>query len=249
VLILDLIPHGMVRLQVKPQPLYGLNLMTIPDSDTKLLWGRAAGICSNPDCRTDLTVVLTEGDSFNVGEMAHVIARQPGGARGIHGGGSNTYDNLILLCPTCHRRVDKAPVGIYTTEKLHQWKAQHEENVRKLGSELKFASTQALKDYVTRLLLENRNIWQQLGPHSDTANSDPGSNLYLVWNYRKLDTIVPNNRKIMNAVVANQSLLSLDEYEVFVSFKTHALAFEAHQFARTDAYPLFPIAFAEVFRP
>ncbi len=223
--------------------------MAISDSDTKLLWARAAGICSNPDCRADLTVILTTGDSFNIGEMAHVMAHRPGGPRGAEGGGPDTYDNLILLCPTCHRRVDKAPPGQYSIEKLHHWKAKHEENIRNLGSELRFSSAQALKNYVSRLLVENRNLWQQLGPESLTANGDPGSNLYIVWNYRKLDTIVPNNRKIMNAILANQDLLTFAEYEVFVSFKTHALAFEDHQFARTDAYPLFPLGFAEAFRP
>jgi hypothetical protein len=223
--------------------------MTISDSDTKLLWARAAGICSNPDCRADLTVILTTGDGFNIGEMAHVIARRASGPRGVVGGGPDTYDNLILLCPTCHRTIDKAPSGQYSVEKLHHWKAKHEEKIRSRGSEVRFSSTQALKEYVSRLLLENRSLWKQLGPESLTANGDPGSNLYVVWNYRKLDTIVPNNRRIINAVLANQELLSLAEYELFVSFKTHALAFEDHQFARADAYPLFPGEFAEAFRP
>jgi len=222
--------------------------MTTSDSDTKLLWGRAAGICSNPDCRADLTVILTETESFNIGEMAHVVARRPGGPRGVKEGGADTYENLILLCPTCHRRIDKAPSGQHPIEKILYWKSQHEENIRKLGSEQRFSSSHALKEYVTRLLAENHSLWQQLGPQSPTANADPGSNLYLVWNYRKLDTILPNNRKIINTVLANQNLLSPAEYKVFVSFKTHALAFEAHQFARTDAYPLFPVEFTEAFR-
>ena len=129
------------------------------------------------------------------------------------------------------------------------WKAEHEKNIRSLGSELKFSSAQALKNYVSRLLVENRSLWQQLGPKSLTANSDPGSNLYIVWNYRKLDTIVPNNRKIINAILANQDVLTSAEREAFVAFKIHALAFEDHQFERMDAYPLFPVEFAEAFYP
>jgi 5-methylcytosine-specific restriction endonuclease McrA len=100
--------------------------MATSDSDVKILWGRAAGICSNPDCRQDLTVILEQKGSYNIGEMAHVIARKPGGPRGKAGGGADDYANLILLCPTCHTRIDKAPEGEYPEPMLHEWKQEHE---------------------------------------------------------------------------------------------------------------------------
>jgi hypothetical protein len=50
--------------------------MPISDNDVKLLWGRAAGICSNPTCRADLTVLLDKSNNYNIGEMAHVIAKR-----------------------------------------------------------------------------------------------------------------------------------------------------------------------------
>lgn len=221
--------------------------MTISDNDYKLLWGRAAGICSNPDCREDLTILLEDTRAYNVGEMAHVIARSSAGPRGVPEGGSDTYDNLLLLCPTCHRKVDKAPEGTYPTEILHTWKSEHEASIRRRGGELKFDTNPALKQYVSRLLSENRVLWHQLGPHSEAALSDPGSNLHFVWQLRKLDAIVPNNRKIVNVIEANTSLLNDSEHAVFLVFKIHAQAFEAHQYRRVDTYPLFPKEFEEAF--
>ena len=136
--------------------------MAISDNDYKLLWGRAAGICSNPACREDLTVLLESTRAYNVGEMAHVIARNAGGPRGVPEGGPDTYANLVLLCPTCHRKVDKAPDGTYTTEIIHAWKAEHEAKIRQLGSNQKFDNNAVLKQYVSRLLIENRVLWKQL---------------------------------------------------------------------------------------
>jgi hypothetical protein len=220
--------------------------MAITDNTAKLLWGRAAGICSNPICRFDLTILIEGNRSFNVGEMAHVIARREGGPRGQTGGGSNEYENLILLCPTCHRLVDKAPVGEYTEEMLYGWKLEHELSIRAFGRNQIFGSIVELKSAVSRLLAENKAIWQHFGPSSDVARLDPGSNLHEVWTLRKLNTIVPNNTKILNIVEANFVLLNTEQSSVFIEFKIHATAFEQHQYQRLDFYPQFPAKFAEV---
>lgn len=221
--------------------------MSISDNDYKLLWGRAAGICSNPECREDLTILLEGAAAYNVGEMAHVIARRPGGPRGVPEGGADSYENLVLLCPTCHRKVDKAPEGTYPAELLFAWKDEHEAEIRQRGSNQRFDTSATLKRFVSRLLVENRMLWEQLGPRSEAALSDPGSNLHLVWQLRKLDTIVPNNRKIINAIEANKALLNDAEFAAFLAFKTHAQAFEAHQYQRVDRYPLFPAEFEKEF--
>lgn len=111
--------------------------MSITKVDEKLLWGRAAGLCSNPTCRDDLTELVSKG-TYTIGEMAHIIARKEGGARGIEGGGSDSYSNLILLCPTCHKHVDKAPEGTYPEDLLHRWKSEVEElRTVKLGLKIR----------------------------------------------------------------------------------------------------------------
>jgi len=220
--------------------------MAISDSDYKLLWGRAAGICSNPKCRDDLTVILEKSKSYHVGEMAHVIAKSPSGPRGVEGGGANSYDNLILLCPTCHEHVDKAP-SEYPETLLRRWKSEHETGIRKRGSQEKFDDFKALKGAVSRLLAENKIIWEQMGPQSETAATDPGSNMYELWKLKNLRTIVPNNTKIINMIDSNKSLVGTYAYEVFLKFKAHADAFEQNQYERLDKYPLFPREFEQVF--
>jgi 5-methylcytosine-specific restriction endonuclease McrA len=80
----------------------------ISEPEIKKLWGRSAGLCAFPGCGTDCLPVLS-GNVAVIGEMAHIIAREPDGTRGEPEGGPNDYDNLILLCPTCHTLVDKEP--------------------------------------------------------------------------------------------------------------------------------------------
>ena len=212
-----------------------------------MLWGRAAGICSNPTCKRDLTRLVKPGGAYVVGEMAHVIARSPTGPRGKAGGGSNSYDNLILLCPTCHTDIDKSPVGTYSEEMLFTWKSGHEAAIRRIGSDNVHASRESLNVEIRRLLRENFRLWQECGPQSPTAISNPDSSLHRIWNLRKLDTIVPNNQRIINVIGANQCWLTDDEWEICLRYKAHALAFEQHQYGRLEDYPLFPTAFGDLF--
>lgn len=222
--------------------------MAISEADGKLLWGRAAGICSNPSCRTDLTAILQESNSYNIGEMAHIIARSKDGPRGEKGGGSDKYSNLILLCPTCHRHIDKSPEGTFTVEQLQRWKSDHEHAIRLRMSEAIYESIDELKGAASKLLMENHLIWQEYGPQSKTAKEDPASNSYKIWNLRKLDTVIPNNQKIINMIEANIKLLDTNDYKAFLLFKTHATSFEANQYCRMSSYALFPAAFSERFQ-
>jgi hypothetical protein len=222
--------------------------MSISDPDIKLLWGRAAGICSNPQCQRDLTILLEHGGGgYIIGEMAHMIAKQPGGPRGIVEGGSDSYQNLLLLCPSCHRMIDKAPEGEFPEDLLFQWKADHESRIRELGKKVVFDSRSDLWTAIRRLLMENKIIWRDFGPQSDAANTDPASNLYQQWNFRKLNTIIPNNTNIINYIESNSKFLTDKEFEVFLLFKAHACAFESNQYNRLDSYPGFPSEFARIF--
>ena len=220
--------------------------MAISDPDTKMLWGRAAGICSNPSCRADLTSLVEQGN-YNVGEMAHIIARSPEGPRGSGSGGSDSYENLILLCPTCHRHIDKSPDGTYTSEQLHNWKKEHENQIRASASEIRFKKREELFETVSKLLIENRSIWMEYGPESIPAQNDPGSNSYKIWDLRKLDTVIPNNNKVVNMIENNSGLLTAEEYQEFINFKMHTKSFEQNQYTRLDHYTTFPQSFARIF--
>jgi hypothetical protein len=214
--------------------------------DLKLLWGRAAGICSKPGCGEDLTALVERG-AYVVGEMAHVIARKPAGPRGTSDGGSDRYDNLILLCPTHHRHIDKAPEGTYSEDLLREWKTQHEDLTRNSARAAKYTTRAELRREVSRLLAANRALFEKLGPHSEGASQDPMSNMFSIWQLRRLDRILPNNRRILNVLDANANLLTTQEIRVTEEFRVHAEAYEHHVFDRLDKYPTFPRAFEHMF--
>jgi hypothetical protein len=106
--------------------------------------------------------MVNDGNNYNVGEMAHVIGQSPSGPRGNGAGGPDSYDNLILLCPTCHREIDKAPAGLFPENLLNSWKKQHEERIRKIDLEQCYSTMDELVKAVGALLAENYMIWKDL---------------------------------------------------------------------------------------
>ena len=114
--------------------------MSISERDIKLLWGRAAGMCSFPDCRVRLTQDnKLASASFPLGEQAHIVGltkNSPRGKSNLTKTERDSYYNLILLCPNHHTLIDKSPDD-YTIEKLHYFKDQHEYWVEHKFSESK----------------------------------------------------------------------------------------------------------------
>ena len=220
--------------------------MNISEKDLKKLWGLAAGICSHPACDKDCIVFVDENDPTVIGEMAHVIAKSPSGPRGVPGGGPDTYENLILLCPYDHRLVDKAPPGHFTEAELHRWKDEHETWVRERLRSPRYRTRKDLANALLRLLRKNYGTWKTYGPESEIAQANPVSNAVAVWTFRKLSTIVPNNRRIVGALEAHEEMFTADEYDVIVQFIEHAAGFEASAYERRDSVPRFPQAFQEM---
>ena len=80
-----------------------------PEACVKALWGLAGGRCSL--CKLPLTRVSQDGTVI-IGDQAHIDSFSAKGpqrktVRKIDKTGDNSYRNLILLCPTHHREVDK----------------------------------------------------------------------------------------------------------------------------------------------
>lgn len=222
--------------------------MAASEPDLKRLWGLAAGTCSRAGCDTDRVPLLGAGDPTIIGEMAHVIAKKAGGARGVAGGGSDDYDNLVLLCPTCHTMVDKAPEGTFPPEMLHDWKATHEAMVRDRLAAPALHSRAELGAYVLRLLTENHATWREYGPDSATATANPMSSAQQVWAMRKITQVIPNNTRIVRAVEANAEFLSAAEYAIARTFVEHAAGFEASARSPIEHVPRFPAEFEEMMR-
>jgi len=95
----------------------------------KMLWGRAAGRCAMPDCRIDLILDATEKDpAVPIGQIAHNVAASNGGPRSdptMPHADRNDYENLILLCPTCHAKLDRQK-NTNTVEFIRRLKSDHE---------------------------------------------------------------------------------------------------------------------------
>ncbi|PMQ18397.1 HNH endonuclease signature motif containing protein [Janthinobacterium sp. AD80] len=98
----------------------------ISDKTISKLFGMAAGRCSM--CKIE--IVQRE---VKIGEMAHIIAKNKGGARGglQVDGDVNGYENLILLCPNHHTEVDDNE-GAFPARLLHKIKDEHEAYVRRV---------------------------------------------------------------------------------------------------------------------
>lgn len=114
-------------------------------SDNNLLFSRSAGQCNI--CKKNVP---------HLAERAHIIAHSENGARGDSLLQSiNSYDNLILLCPTCHTEIDKFPER-YPSEKLHQIKAEHEKSI---SDRLSSSNQQRQNDvYCIKALIEYGEI-------------------------------------------------------------------------------------------
>ena len=220
--------------------------MAIDDIDIKRLWGLAAGRCAYPGCNLDCIQFFEQGDPTIIGEMAHMIARSEKGPRGRPRGGSDTYENLILLCPTHHTTVDKAPGGTFPEEMLFQWKRDHEAVVAQALNAPSLMDKTALCQAINSLLIENYEAWRNYGPESAEAMRNPISSGVEIWNLRKLGLIVPNNRRILNLIAINKTLFSTGEYALCRKFVEHAEGFEANCYSRREGVSRFPQQFREM---
>ena len=80
-------------------------------------------------CKTKITLNATENDqATQIGEIAHIIGSSENGPRGddtFPKENLDEYENLILLCPTCHKKIDKQ-VNSYSSTYLQKIKDNHE---------------------------------------------------------------------------------------------------------------------------
>lgn len=135
----------------------------------------------------------------------------------------NSFENLVLLCPSCHTDFDKN--CIFTPEEVLGWKKTRREELEKMFSK-KYTFFEELKKEVVPLLLENQTIF---------------ASYYMKGNRELWDkfevTILSNNRKIKILFSANLDLIQYHQQESYSNlaciqaFMRHIDEFEA---TRTD---------------
>lgn len=95
----------------------------------KTLYGKAAGRCSMAACKINLVLGAKPNDrECQIGQIAHIVGYGKNGPRSNPAypiNKINSYENLILLCPTCHTTVDNQS-SEYSAEALYEIKTNHE---------------------------------------------------------------------------------------------------------------------------
>ncbi len=91
-----------------------------------ILMARSAGLCNFAGCHKTLVLKTEKDGEIHLSEVAHIYPLGKGGPRAKKGATipiakKNAPDNLLLLCPTHHTQVDKAPKS-YPEEMLRTMK-------------------------------------------------------------------------------------------------------------------------------
>jgi hypothetical protein len=141
--------------------------MSMPVSDRKRLWGKAANRCAL--CNQPLTRPETPHDAEAViGEEAHIVGRQPSAPRyrPLDAVTSDGYANRILLCPNHHTEIDTQP-GTWSEERLLERKRQHEALMASRtahGRRDGLAFERQPQDVALPLLLSGARVLSVVGP-------------------------------------------------------------------------------------
>ena len=228
--------------------------MSITNKSIKLLWSNAAGRCSFQGCSERLSVEEAEGVTpYTLGEMAHIKGNKPGSNRydlDQPATERDSYENLILLCPTHHTLIDKSEnEDEFTVELLHEMKREHEGFISTRLHISKLESVEQLKDKIAPYMAENYQAWEQYGPTSENARKNPNSDqVYALWTSERLSIIVPNNREIAVLLQEYRELFSRREQRVVSRFIQHVESYEqwVHDKIPYNAVQRFPSDFEDL---
>ncbi len=164
------------------------NSRKYPQADVKILYARAAGRCSFSNCRKDVVLEKFKSEKTKqIGNIAHIVAHSSDGPRGdslYPSDKLDTYENWILLCPTCHDTIDIQEEK-YSVGYLRKVKDEHEawvsEQLDQGMSEVSFAELEiAAKALASGKHSSNGDGFKVIPPEekinknglSDTVRSD-----------------------------------------------------------------------------
>ena len=114
-----------------------MSVTSITSKNKNLLWAISGGRCQYAGCNKVLYRDVLTKKTYNSSYIAHIIADEPNGPRGDIVRSkllSNNIDNLMLLCDTHHRLVDKDDVDGHPESRLLDMKKKHEDRIERLTS-------------------------------------------------------------------------------------------------------------------
>ena len=199
-----------------------------PAQNTKLrLFADSGGYCQNPYCLSPLFRDI-DHETIHIAEIAHVISAGDSGPRSSSTMSEEEragYENLILLCPTCHTIIDKAEES-YPEVLILNWKSDHKRKISNSFGLRSYSSRQEVRDAITPLFRENYTIFTIYGPMTE-ERLNPESHMPAQWLRKVRSQIIPNNRKILYIADANATFLTEEEKKTLELFRQHVLDFEA----------------------
>jgi predicted nucleotidyltransferase len=221
----------------------------IPINTARQLWAQCGGFCQNPSCNRPL--FAHSGDEVvSLVNVAHIIGHGVNGPRSDHELAEivekDGIGNLIMLCLSCHKVVDELETQ-YSVADMQRWKAQHFGKITSLFSITRITDEQKLLREVNDLLDVNATVFRECGPFSAAVINGASGDGLTVWRRRCLDTILPNNQRIILLIERNKSSFPYpwDMYKKMLLYKMHADAFQDNCLLdrKVNDYKLFPLEF------
>lgn len=114
-----------------------MSVSSIPDRVKYTLWVKSAGRCQYRGCNKVLHQDILTKRNFNQAYIAHIVADKAKGPRGDVKRSpklAKKLSNLMLLCDTHHRLIDKVDVAGHPESLLIQMKKEHEERIDRVTS-------------------------------------------------------------------------------------------------------------------
>ncbi len=201
-------------------------------------------------CQTSLFPDSPRGRSISIAERAHIVAHSPAGPRGGATPNDSPVDdpaNLVLLCPTCHTKVDKAP-DEYPATVLLDLKSNRAAAVARIGGIVTFSNRADARAAVEVLLSQNRETFNHSGPDKDDG-SFPTLEAAAKWRELVLTEIVPRNELLISLVEVNSAFATNADRLAAEELRAHTRDLAAKHRGRPLLAPSqrFPAAAESIF--
>lgn len=226
-----------------------MNRKAVPINITRQLWGQCGSFCQNPECNRPLFRLVAD-DIVSIANVAHIIGHGSTGPRTDHELAQHIekdgIDNLIMLCLDCHKVIDELEKK-FSVEQITNWKVEHSRRIAALFSVPNIRDEKQLLAEINDLLDQNGAIFREYGPYSENVLNGPGGDGIRIWRRRCLDTILPNNQRIVNLIEKNKRNFSYpwDVYNQMLEYQVHVDAFQDNCLTnqKVNDYKLFPRSF------
>ncbi|WP_233342875.1 nucleotidyltransferase domain-containing protein [Burkholderia cepacia] len=227
---------------------------SLPLNTTRQLWAQCGGFCQNPTCTKPLFRSFDD-EVVSLANVAHIIGHGSNGPRSDHELAEyidrDGIDNLLMLCLECHWIVDELEKR-FPVETMAAWKKNHANKIETLFSIPQIRDENLLLTQVSDLLDENAAIFREYGPFSDNLLKGEGGDGRNIWRRRCLDTILPNNNRIIQLIEKNKYNFPRpwDAHSYMLEYKMHADAFQDNCLTdcRVNDYKTFPREFSNFIK-